>query len=87
MPNRNVRIRPLAASTVQRTPINDPKADISSIALPLSALLNLMAVTTTVTTAIPIRMNRLNHLLNFLSSNFAIVFVIPGLTRNLYSFK
>ena len=70
IPNRNVRIRPLAARTVQRTPISDPKAEIRSIALPLSASLNLMAVTTTVTTAIPTRMKVLNHLLNFLSFIF-----------------
>ena len=56
-----------------------------------------MAVTTTVTTAIPIRMNRLNHLLNVLSFTLAISiypfvissypFVISSLSRNLYSFR
>ena len=50
--------------------MSDPKAEIRSIALPLSASLNLMAVTTTVTTAIPTRMKVLNHLLYFLSFIF-----------------
>ena len=83
MPNRNVRIRPLAARTVQRTPIRDPKAEITSMARPLSASRNLIAVTTTVTTAIPTRMKVLNHLLKVLS----FTFVISSLSRNLYSFR
>ena len=66
-PNRNVRMRPLALSTVLRTPISEPRADITSSHCPFSALRNLMAVTSTVTTAIPTSTNVLNALLNCFS--------------------